>query len=267
MEWIKLWGNGTPNFDKNIDQKEPGLIPFLLEGEEIRPCVIVYPGGGYTHYGENEKEKIALWLNSIGFHSFVLEYRFSPYNYKAILQDALRAIRLVRYNAKTFRIDPDRIGILGFSAGGHLASMSALRHTDAVLSLDDPVDKISSRPDLAVLCYPVLSFEQFAHAGSVRHFLGDEFCRENLHKFSAETNVTHNAPPMFIWHTVEDQAVPVENSLILAAELQKNRVPFALHIYPNGLHGLNLAVDTKETFMWTEECKLWLYDNFNWGEE
>ncbi len=267
MKTIKLWEGGAPNYDATIDQKEPNLIPFLLEGEKIRPCIIVYPGGGYTHHGSNEQGNIALWLNSIGFHAFVLEYRFSPYNYKVILQDALRATRLVRYNAKKFHIAPDRLGVLGFSAGGHLASMSALRHTDAVLFPDDPVDKMSSRPDLAVLCYPVLSFEQFAHASSARHFLEEEYSRENLHKFSAETNVNHDAPPMFIWHTVEDQAVPVENSLVFAAELQKNRIPFALHIYQNGLHGLNLAADTKQTFMWTEECKHWLYDNFNWDEE
>ena len=262
MEKIKLWENGTPYFNPEFEQEEPALVPFLLNDGKAHPCVIVFPGGGYHHRAQHEGAPVSEWLNSIGINSFVLEYRLTPYTRPAILGDALRAIRLVRHRAAEFGIMPDKIGVLGFSAGGHLAYMSALRHFDAELGPSDPIDKESSRPDLAVPCYAVASFENMPNTGSARNFLGADASLDELHKYSAEQNVTEDAPPMFIWHATDDGAVPVENALNMAAALRAKRVPFSLHIYPSGGHGKNLARQIPLACKWPEDCALWLYENF-----
>ncbi len=267
MEKIKLWENGTPFFNPAFEQEEPALVPYLLNDGKEHPCVIVFPGGGYHHRANHEGEPIAQWLNTLGINSFVLEYRLTPYTYPAILGDALRSVRLVRHRAAEFGIYPDKIGVLGFSAGGHLAYMTALRHGDAELDENDPIDRESSRPDLAVPCYAVASFEMFYHGGSAQNFLGEENTYDMRHKYSAENNVTEDAPPMFIWHTVEDGAVPVENALNMALALRAKRVPFALHIYPNGGHGRNLAKDIPQTCTWPETCAIWLKENFGMENE
>ncbi len=259
---IKLWEKETPYFKKEYGQEEPALVPYLLNDGEVHPCVIVFPGGGYHGRANHEGEPISRWLNSIGINSFVLEYRVEPYTYRAILGDALRAVRLVRYRAAEFGVDPNKIGVLGFSAGGHLACMTALRHMDAELDVNDPVDTVSSRPDLAILCYPVISFVSFHHQGSMQRFLGEEATWEMRKRFSGENIVTEEAPPMFIWHTAPDAGVPCENSLLLAKTLKEKNVPFSLHIYPNGGHGKGLAEDIPVTCMWTKDCALWLSETF-----
>lgn len=267
MEKIKLWEKETPYFNPEFEQEEPALVPYLLNDGKVHPCVIVFPGGGYTHRAGHEGEPISLWLNSIGINSFVLEYRFAPYTYPATLGDALRSVRLVRHRAAEFGIDPEKIGVLGFSAGGHLAAMTALRHGDAELDPADPIDAVSSRPDLAVPCYPVLSFEQFYHGGSPVHFLGAENTVEMRHKYSAENLVTEDTPPMFLWHAADDPAVPVENSLNMALALRAKRIPFSLHVYPYGGHGKNLAKEIPMASLWPEECARWLADTFEMEAE
>ncbi len=260
MEKIKLWENGTPYFDPEIGQEEPALVPYLINDGKVHPCVIVFPGGGYHHRAHHEGEPVAQWLNTLGINSFVLEYRVTPYTYPAILGDGLRSVRLVRHRAAEFGIDPDRIGVLGFSAGGHLAYMTALRHGDAELDPADPIDTESSKPTLAVPCYAVASFEQFHNVGSAVNFLGEENTAEMRHIYSAEQNVTEDAPPMFIWHAADDPAVPVENALNMALALRAKRVPFAMHIYPMGGHGKNLAREIPMASMWPEECARWLVE-------
>lgn len=262
MEKIKLWENGAPYFNPEFGQEEPALVPFLLEDGKTHPCVIVFPGGGYHHRADHEGAPVAQWLNTIGIHSFVLEYRLTPYTRPAILGDALRAVRLVRHRAAEFGIDPDKIGVLGFSAGGHLAYMTALRHYDTELDSSDPIDAESARPNLCVPCYAVASFEKMPHSGSAHNFLGENATLEELHTYSAEQNVTEDTPPMFIWHAADDGVVPVENALNMAAALRLKHVPFSLHIYPNGGHGRNLAREIPLTCTWPEACALWLRENF-----
>ncbi|MDD6309391.1 MAG: alpha/beta hydrolase [Clostridia bacterium] len=260
---MKLWENGTPYYDEAIGQPETEIIPYLLEGDAVRPCVIVFPGGGYTHRAYHEGEPVAQWLNSIGIHAFVLEYRIHPYTYKAILADALRAVRFVRYHAAEFGIDPQKIGTLGFSAGGHLASCTAFCYDMAELNENDPVDKVSSRADLSVLCYPVVSLASYANHGSRESFLGDEMNNWTLiRRFSAEENVTENTPPIFMWHASDDLAVPVENSLQLATALRRKSIPFALHVYPFGGHGKGLATDLPMMSAWADTCAEWLRYTF-----
>ncbi len=263
MDKIKLWENGAPYFEPEFGQEEPALVPYLLNDGEVHPCVIVFPGGGYHHRAHHEGEQVSEWLNSLGFHSFVLEYRLTPYTYPAILGDALRSVRLVRYRAKEFGIDPEKIGVLGFSAGGHLAYMTALRYGDAELDASDPIDSVSSKPNLAVPCYAVASFEQYHHGGSASNFLGEkENTAEMRHKFSAEQLVKEDTPPMFIWHAADDPAVPVENALNMAMALRAKRVPFALHVYPFGGHGKNLAKEIPMACAWPSACGAWLYEIF-----
>lgn len=262
MEKIKLWENGTPYFNPDFEQEEPALVPFLIEDGKVHPCVIVFPGGGYHHRANHEGAPVSEWLNTLGINSFVLEYRLTPYTKPAILNDALRAVRLVRHRALEFGIDPEKIGVLGFSAGGHLAYMTALCHEEAELHPEDPIDKESSKPNLAVPCYAVASFEQFYHNGSAINFLGEEATVDMRQKYSAENRVTEETPPMFIWHAADDPAVPVENALNMAKALRAKRVPFELHIYPYGGHGKNLARDIPLTCTWPEACALWLRDQF-----
>ncbi len=262
MEKIKLWENGTPYFEPEYGQEEPALVPFLIRDGKVHPCVIVFPGGGYHHRADHEGAPVAEWLNTIGINSFVLEYRLTPYTRPAILGDALRAVRLVRHRAAEFGIDPGKIGVLGFSAGGHLAYMTALRYRDAELNPEDPIDAVSSKPNLAVPCYAVASFEQFHNSGSTVNFLGEENTAEMRHQYSAEQNVTEDTPPMFLWHAADDPAVPVENALNMAMALRAKRVPFALHVYPFGGHGKNLAKDIPMACAWPEACAAWLYEIF-----
>ncbi len=257
---IKLWEKEIPYFNAEYNQEEPCLTPFLLDDGKVHPCIIVLAGGGYDHRAEHEGAPIAKWLNTVGINAFVLAYRFAPYTRKAILGDALRAVRLVRSRAEEFNIDPEKVGVIGFSAGGHLAAMTALRHADAELSADDPVDAFSSRPDVAVLCYPVISFQKFPHLGSAKNFLGAE--RKLLQMYSAEQLVTEDAPPMFLWHAADDPIVPVENSIMMALALREKKIPFALHIYPRGGHGKNLAIGIPETCRWPETCAAWISNQF-----
>jgi acetyl esterase/lipase len=234
----------------------PHLIPYLIEGVH-HPCVIVCPGGGYHHLANHEGEPVAKWLNSIGISAFVLKYRVAPHRHPKPLNDALRAIRLVRSQSAEWRIDPSRIGILGFSAGGHVASSAGTHFDDGNFYAEDPIERASSRPDLMVLCYPVISFQEYAHIGSVTNLLGEEPSDEWTLYYSNHRQVSERTPPTFLWHTSDDASVPVENSLMFAGALRKKGIPFDLHVYESGRHGLGLAVEHPEAFQWTKACELW----------
>ena len=254
---IKLWEN-TPGFDESLNQKEPFITPYLVESKTPAPCVIVCPGGGYEKLAEYEGGPVCEWLNSIGISAFWLRYRITPYNHKLITNDALRAIRFVRYNAKEYNIDKNKVGILGFSAGGHLCSSAMVHFDDAILNEDDPVDKESSRPDCTVLCYPVISSDAgVANTGSFKNLLGDDMTIELLDYYSSEKHVKENTSPVFLWHTAEDTAVPCTNSILMAKALREKNIPFEFHIYPEGPHGMGLA-EGKYAQDWTEACGKWL---------
>jgi acetyl esterase/lipase len=255
-----LWRKDIPLFDAGIQQPLPAIEPFLLTESHATACVIVLPGGGYCHHAPHEGEPIARWLNSIGIAAFVLYYRISPYHHPAPLLDAQRAIRTVRARAGDFGVDPKRIGILGFSAGGHLASTAGTHHDAGNLVSPDLIERASSRPDAMILCYPVITFGKYRHDGSRTALLGENPSDELVHLLSNELHVTGNTPTTFIWHTANDASVPVENSLQFATALSRHNVPFDLHIFSDGSHGAGLAEDNPTLSLWTQCCSAWLQE-------
>ncbi|MGG1877596.1 alpha/beta hydrolase [Paenibacillus cisolokensis] len=257
---MKLWENiqQTPGYEPGEEALVPEITPYLIGDGVVRGAVLVLPGGGYRLRADHEGEPVAKWLNSIGLSAFVVHYRVSPYQHPYPLLDAKRAIRLVRYHAQEWNIDPNRIGILGFSAGGHLAACASTHFDKGDPEASDPVERESSRPDISVLCYPVISFKQFTHEGSVSHLLGDHPTEALRRELSGELAVQPNTPPAFLWHTADDSAVPVENSLLYAGALSKHHIPFGLHVFPHGRHGLGLAEDVPDVSRWTSLCEEWL---------
>jgi acetyl esterase/lipase len=255
---LLLWPNGTPNALGEEQEDKPTLVPYLVKGETPSAAVVVCPGGGYTRRADHEGEPIALWLNSLGISAFVVHYRVSPYRHPNPLSDAQRAIRIVRSKAMEWNIDPARVGILGFSAGGHLASSSGTLYDSGIAAADDPIEREGCRPDLLVLCYPVISFVSYPHAGSRTNLLGDPADPQLVELMSSEQQVTEHTPPTFLWHTADDAAVPVENSLMFASALSRNKVPFELHVYESGRHGLGLAEEQVGVRAWTDACAIWL---------
>jgi acetyl esterase/lipase len=256
---INLWEGAVPLFDPAIPQRPPRLTPYLLGGGAARPAVIVCPGGGYMGKAFYEGEPIALWLNRIGASACVLDYRVFPYHHPAPMLDAQRAIRLMRARAAEWGIDPNRIGILGFSAGGHLASTVGTHFDDGDPRAADPIERVSCRPDAQILCYPVITFGQHRHDGSCTALLGENPPADLLTALSNETQVSAYTPPAFLWHSAGDETVPVENSLLFAEALRRHNVPFALHVFTHGPHGGGLADDNPLSLsLWTTLCERWL---------
>jgi acetyl esterase/lipase len=262
-----LWPEGAPGALGNTAKDVPTLTPFIpAPGKATGAAMIVCPGGGYQHLASHEGEVYAHWLNDHGITAFVLKYRLGSdgYRHPAMLQDAARSVRLVRARAGDWQLDPKRIGIIGSSAGGHLASM-LLTHFDAGNpGAADPIERVSSRPDLGVLCYAVITMGPFTHSGSKKNLLGTNAPPELVKELSNELQVTKNTPPCFIWHTFADKTVPMENSLQFAAALREAGVPFDLHIYQAGGHGMGLGVhqynpeDLSKLHPWTSDCIYWL---------
>ncbi|MFR4986741.1 MAG: alpha/beta hydrolase [Lachnospirales bacterium] len=261
MENIKLWEKDMPLFDENIKNEEnkfAGTItPYLVdeEDDEIkkRGAMLLLPGGGYG-FCSDEGEKMARWLNFFGVNAFVLKYRVAPYKHPAPIIDAKRAIRYIRYNADKFNIDPNKVGVLGFSAGGHLAGCVAEFFDKFEQENKDEIDKICAKPDLAVLCYPVVSLcESYAHEGSANNLVGED--NELKKMLSLEKNVREDMPEMFLWHTLEDTAVNAINTLELGVALKNKNVPYSLHIFNKGAHGSVLAENIEETKQWSDCLK------------
>lgn len=256
---IELWPGATQDAIGEKNEGCPSLTLYLAEGQESpRSAVIVYPGGGYGMRADHEGEPIARWLNELGISAFVLNYRVAPYRHPIPLQDAQRAIRTVRHHAEAWGIDPQRVGILGFSAGGHLASTAGTHYDSGNLEAADPIDRHSSRPDLMVLCYPVITMETQGHQGSKNNLIGEDASEELIRHLSSEQQVTPDTPPTFLWHTADDAAVPVENSLLFAAALSRHKVPFDLHVFESGRHGIGNAADHPEAYIWPDVCANWL---------
>jgi len=225
---------------------------------------VVCPGGGYEHLAPHEGATYAVWLTNQGIAAFVLKYRLGSagYRHPVELEDAARAVRQVRFHAKEWKVDPKRVGIIGSSAGGHLAS-TVMTHFDAGNPGDaDPVEHESCRPDFAVLVYPVITMEAgLAHKGSRDNLLGKNPSPELVALLSNELHVTKDTPPCFIFHGYEDTTVPVENSLNFAAAMRRAGVPCELHVYEKGKHGIGLGSPsyTPERFHpWVRDCELWL---------
>lgn len=259
-EPIVLWPGGAPGAKGKEPRDIPTLTPYLPRPETATgAAIVVCPGGGYGHLADHEGRPVAEWLNSVGVAGFVLKYRIAPhYKHPAPLQDAGRAIRTVRARATEWGIDPKRIGILGFSAGGHLASTAATHFDPGKADAADPIERAGSRPDLAILIYPVITMGPYTHGGSKRNLLGADPSPEMIELLSNEKQVTRETPPTFLVHTVEDRAVPVENSLLFAAACRKAGVPHELHMYEKGPHGFGLGKGNPILSSWPRRCADWL---------
>jgi acetyl esterase/lipase len=258
-EPITLWPNGAPGAVGNEPADIPTLTPYFPKEKATGAAIIVCPGGGYSHLADHEGGPVAEWLNSIGIAAFVLKYRLGPrYHHPAPMQDAERAIRTVRARAAEWKIDPKRIGILGFSAGGHVASTAGTHFDSGQQGSVDLIERVSSRPDLMVLVYPVITMRAMTHAGSKHLLLGDNPPDELVALMSNEEQVTKETPPTFLVHTANDAAVPVENSLHFAEALRKAGVPFELHVYERGPHGFGLGGNDAVLQSWPRRCADWL---------
>ena len=258
LDSLRLWPTDAPLALGDSPQDIPLLTPFLAESKGARPAMVVCPGGGYSHLAEHEGEPVARWLNQLGISAFVLSYRLAPYRYPAALLDLKRAIRLIRHQANQFFIDPDRIGVLGFSAGGHLAGMVSNETNPGQVDPEDSVDGERFEPDLAVLCYAVTIFEgQFQH-GILKTLLGKAPGEDMLHRCSLPAQVSNRTPPTFIWHTADDATVPVQHALFYAEALASHQVDFGLHVFEHGRHGLGLAAQDPDVGQWTAMCANWL---------
>ncbi|MGI5817107.1 MAG: alpha/beta hydrolase [Armatimonadota bacterium] len=256
-EPIPLWSGVTPGMDTAEPTFRPTITPYTIDGPAPTGCVIVCPGGGYGHRAQHEGEPIARALNDRGIAACVCDYRIAPYRHPYPLLDLQRAIRWVRAHADQLGINPGAVAILGFSAGGHLVS-TAGTHYDTGRSDGDEIDLHSCRPDAMVLCYPVITFGDYGHAGSMKNLLGDDPPEELVRSLSNETQVTADTPPSFLWHTADDAGVPVQNSLLFAQALSAHQVPFELHVYRSGRHGLGLAGEFPHIATWIDLCVEWL---------
>jgi len=257
-----LWPDGAPGALGTADEDQPSLTPHIVSGDRATgTAVIVCPGGAYVHLAtDKEGEQVAAWLNSLGVTAFVLKYRLGPrYHHPIELGDAQRAIRTVRYEAAEWHIDPARIGIMGFSAGGHLASTAGTHYDAGKPGAADPIDRVSSKPDFLVLCYAVITMhDPYVHAGSRMNLLGNSPDAALLDSLSNETQVNAQTPPTFLFHTANDQSVPVENSIQFFLALRKAGVPAEMHIYENGPHGVGLAPTDATLSSWPARLEAWL---------
>jgi acetyl esterase/lipase len=256
-----LWPNGAPGALGNDETDRPSLTIQLPASNGARSAVVVCPGGGYGMLAvDHEGRQIAEWLNARGVAAFVLRYRLGPrYHYPIELGDAQRALRFVRSHAADYNIDSDKIGIWGFSAGGHLASTTGTHFDAGTSSASDPIDRMSSRPDFMVLAYPVISFTTpYTHRGSLRNLLGDNPDPKLVANLSNETQVTPQTPPTFLFHTTGDTGVPPENSVLFYLALRKAGVPAEMHIYERGEHGVGLALFDPILSSWPKHLEDWM---------
>ena len=259
---VLLWPGGAPGALGTEDKDKPRIrVWHAAKTDAPAPAIVVCPGGGYGHLAlDHEGRQIAAWLNSIGVTAAVLEYRHrgKGYGHPAPLQDAQRALRTVRTHAQDWRIDARRVGVLGFSAGGHLASSVSVHHDAGAPNADDPVERQSCRPDFAVLCYPVIAFGQpFTHKGSQRNLLGKQPAENLVRKMSSERHVDKTTPPTFLWHTSADRGVSVQNSLVYYTALHRAGVPCELHCFEQGRHGVGLGKKLPAG-AWPSLCHRWL---------
>jgi acetyl esterase/lipase len=258
---IRLWDGPAPGAKGTADRDIPTLTIYLPYGRAARTAVVVAPGGGYQNLAMNhEGRQVANWLNGLGITAFVLKYRLGPtYHHPIELGDAQRAIRIVRSRAAEFGVEPDRVGIMGFSAGGHLASTAATHFDAGQPSAADPIDRAGSRPDFLVLAYPVITADEpYRHDGSFRNLLGDHPDPALLTNLSNEKQVTADTPPTFLFQTDEDTTVPAENSVRFYLALRAAHVPAELHIFRPGRHGVGLAMSDPTLDAWPPLLAQWL---------
>ncbi len=259
---ITLWRGAAPGALGTDESDIPAFTVYLPRAMSARtPAMIICPGGAYRTLASNhEGRQVAGYLNSLGIASFVLRYRLGPrYHHPIELGDAQRAIRTLRSHAEEWRLDPARIGIMGFSAGGHLAMSASTLFDAGNPAADDVIDRSGSRPDIAVLAYPVISMtEPWTHLGSKTNLLGDQPDPDLARRLSGEHAVTKDTPPTFIFQTNEDRTVPAENSLSYFLALRQAGVPAEMHVFEKGPHGVGLANDDASLAPWSTLLATWL---------
>lgn len=259
---VFLWPGDAPGSHGNAEIDRPSLTIYPASPPNSIPTgVVICPGAGYCQLRlEQEGRQVAEWLNALGISAFVLKYRLSPkYHYPIQLWDAQRAIRYIRANAAELAVDPARIGIWGFSAGGHLASLAGTHFDPGHAAAPDPLERQSSRPDFMILAYPLITLEEpYAHVGSRSNLLGDKPNLALIQALSTHRHVSAKTAPAFLFHTSGDQTMPVENSVYFYLALHRARVPAEMHLYSKGDHGVGLAQDDPVLRTWTDRLLEWL---------
>ena len=265
---IPLWPKGAPGALGKAETDIPTVAVYLPSANPAHTAVVVAPGGGYTDLAiDHEGLQVAQWLNAHGVAALVLKYRLGPaYHHPIELGDAQRAIRYARSQAAAMDVQPDHIGMWGFSAGGHLAATAGTKFDAGNTSAPDPVEQVSSRPDFLILAYPVISMENgITHPGSQKNLLGENADPAMKKLLSADEQVTPQTPPTFLFSTTDDTVVPVNNSVLFYQALVRNNVPAELHIYRRGHHGLGLAQADPEVSGWTDQLYYWMHEN-GWAQ-
>jgi acetyl esterase/lipase len=260
---VPLWPEGAPGALGTNAWDIPTITPYRPDPTNVTgAAMVICPGGGYAHLAAHEGPNYALWLNQQGITCFVLKYRLGSHNYHYPIEfeDVTRALRWARFHAGDYHIDPHHIGVMGSSAGGHLASTLLTHFDSGNPKADDLIDRQSSRPDLGILCYAVITMGEYTHQGSRDNLLGKNPSADLVKLLSNQLQVTSNTPPCFLWCTYEDPVVPMENTMMFADALRKHHVPFALHIYEKGGHGMGLQDKPpfKSPHPWANDCLFWL---------
>jgi len=257
---ILLWPEGAPLAVNNESAEQPSLILYLASPRNANgTAVIICPGGGYVHLAmDHEGHQVAEWFNSMGISAFICKYRVGTWDgkknkYPVPFLDAQRALRMVRARAAEWQINPERIGMMGFSAGGHLASTVGTHFDNGQPDAADPIERVNSRPNFMILIYPVISLKtEYVHRGSRRALLGENADLNLVEQLSNETQVTSLTPPTFLIHTSNDQAVPPENSVLFYLALRAAGVPAEMHIYERGKHGFGMRAEDPILASWTQ---------------
>jgi acetyl esterase/lipase len=257
-----LWPNGAPGALGKAPADTPSVIVYHPPADKANgAAIVICPGGGYGGLAmDHEGHQVARWLNSFGVTGVILQYRLGPrYHHPIEMHDAQRAIRFTRARAAEWKVDPGRVGILGFSAGGHLASTAGTHFDTGQQDATDPIDRASCRPDFLILVYPVITLKgRYAHNGSRINLLGKDADDKVVESLCNEKQVTGRTPPTFLVHTTEDRGVPPENSILFYQALRQANVPAELHIYEKGRHGLGLGPKELPFSSWPERCIAWL---------
>lgn len=259
---LELWPDGAPGAKGTLERDKPTLTVFLPEQSKATGTgILVFPGGGYAGLAmEDPGYTGAKWLNSLGIAAFVVKYRLGRrYHHPAQLNDAQRAVQIVRENAEDWKLDRDKIGVMGFSAGGHLASTVGTHFEEVDIYINESSERYSSRPDFMILVYPLITMkDNYTNRFALRHLLGKDPSPNLITSLSNETQVTSKTPPTFIVHGSNDDVVPVQNSVQFYLALKEHNVPAEMHIYEDAPHGFKLGFHDPVLSSWTKLCVLWL---------
>lgn len=256
---LPLWDSGkTPFLVENCEQAEPTLIPYLIEGNAARGAVIVSAGGSYGWKEPLEAFSHAKWLNEIGLHAFILDYRVTPYTTKHALLDIQRAVRILRYHSHRYHIRRDKIACMGFSAGGHLSGMLSEWFDTGDSHAGDPVEQVSCRPNGQILCYPGITFHTYEH-DFLKKVLGESYTDQDIAHTSLHLNARSDAPPIFFWGTQNDFLF--KDWLLFLSAMHEKKVPIAVHIFPGGEHGFGREREHFIWKQWSSLCETWLKEN------